>query len=331
MAEKIRDNIYRIKIPLPGLELDQLNSYLLESGKELLLIDLGPDQKNSLEKIKRELKNDINKVKRILFTHFHPDHIGMFKKFRENSERDIKARLSLEETKFMKEYLEEFDTFWDKQIDFARSNGVPEDFISIIKDLKPNPSEKEIYRDIINSNEPLESDEEIKIGDNSLETINTPGHSPGHVCYYDSEKNLLFAGDLLLRNTTPSVVQMKSGKNPLANYLESLNKIKDLEVKLVLPSHGDPYHNHKLRIEELFSHHEERLSKIKKIIGDGRATPYEIAREVDWDVNFPSWEEFPIFQKWLATGETIAHLSLLESENEVIEMSIKDTKHYSLI
>ena len=40
----------------------------------------------------------------------------------------------------------------------------------------------------------------------------------------------------------------QSGADPLDDYLASLARIRRLEVDLVLPAHGDPFHNHRERI-----------------------------------------------------------------------------------
>lgn len=330
MAEKIDSGIYRIKVPLPGLELGYLNSYLIKSEGGCCLIDLGPKKENSLKKIKKELETNPCNINEILFTHFHPDHIGMFNKFRKSSDVKPEVRISSEETRFMKRYLENFDSLWTEQLDFANLNGVPEEITQTIGEVKPNPEEENAYSDIIRLNKPLKDGGEIRIGEHSIRAIKTPGHSPGHVCYYDSKKKLLFVGDHLLKETTPSVVQIKKDENPLNDYLESLDKIKDLEVDKILPGHGEPYRNHNSRVKELIQHHEKRLLEVKSIIGEGKLSPYEIAKKVDWDVDLPNWEDFPLFQKWMATGETLAHLSLLEGRNEVIREKTNGTNRYSL-
>ncbi len=36
-----------------------------------------------------------------------------------------------------------------------------------------------------------------------------------------------------------------------------------------------------------------------------------------WDIDCESWNDFPVAQKWFATGEAIAHLHYLESEGRV--------------
>jgi hypothetical protein len=42
-----------------------------------------------------------------------------------------------------------------------------------------------------------------------------------------------------------------------------------------------------------------------------------LASKVHWNVNYKSWEEFPPFQKYLALGETVAHLNLLKQKGLV--------------
>jgi hypothetical protein len=36
-----------------------------------------------------------------------------------------------------------------------------------------------------------------------------------------------------------------------------------------------------------------------------------------WDIDCESWQDFPVAQKWFATGEAIAHLRYLESEGRI--------------
>lgn len=43
----------------------------------------------------------------------------------------------------------------------------------------------------------LEEKKPLKFGNTSLEVIHVPGHSPGHVVFYDKEDKLLLAGDVL--------------------------------------------------------------------------------------------------------------------------------------
>lgn len=41
----------------------------------------------------------------------------------------------------------------------------------------------------------------IEFGESRLEIIRTPGHSPGHLCFHNSEQGIVFTGDTLFRES----------------------------------------------------------------------------------------------------------------------------------
>ncbi|RPJ13549.1 MAG: MBL fold metallo-hydrolase, partial [Desulfobacteraceae bacterium] len=43
----------------------------------------------------------------------------------------------------------------------------------------------------------------------------------------------------------------------------------------------------------------------------------EVASSMTWDIKFDSWNDFPVAQKWFATGEAISHLRFLEEKRLV--------------
>ena len=47
----------------------------------------------------------------------------------------------------------------------------------------------------------LKDKEVIQFGNYKIESILAPGHSPGHLCYYIAEQNMLIGGDVLFRNS----------------------------------------------------------------------------------------------------------------------------------
>ena len=58
--------------------------------------------------------------------------------------------------------------------------------------------------------------------------------------------------------------------NPLKAYLESLDKVYQLDIELVLPGHREVFRNAKERIQELKDHHRKRLDEIIAILEKGR-------------------------------------------------------------
>ena len=47
----------------------------------------------------------------------------------------------------------------------------------------------------------LDDNEQIEVGDLKLRVLFTPGHAPGHVCFYLAEDNILFDGDVLFQQS----------------------------------------------------------------------------------------------------------------------------------
>lgn len=84
-----------------------------------------------------------------------------------------------------------------------------------------------------------------------------------------------------------------------------------------MPGHRAILHDSSERIAELKHHHEIRLAEIMNILKKVPMTAYQVAGNMHWDVKCNSWEEFPVYQKWFATGEAIAHVEHLATLMEI--------------
>src|SRR5918999_1845137 len=91
-----------------------------------------------------------------------------------------------------------------------------------------------------------------------------PGHTGGHVVYYDDESKTLFAGDQLLPETSPNPLLEASLDEPgerrrsLKEYLKSLQRMAVMELQLVYPGHGDPVTDPGALIASMTEHHLKR-------------------------------------------------------------------------
>ena len=79
----------------------------------------------------------------------------------------------------------------------------------------------------------LEDGDVIDLGGRHIEAVHTPGHSPGHLCYYERERGYLFTGDIVSEGT---LYASYPSTDPEA-YLASVEKISALPVGRVLPAH----------------------------------------------------------------------------------------------
>jgi hypothetical protein len=63
-------------------------------------------------------------------------------------------------------------------------------------------------------------------------------------------------------------------------------------------------------------------------MANGSLSAYEVASRMTWDIKCDSWEEFPLAQKWFATGEAISHLRYLKEKGLIERMRAKKLYWY---
>ena len=136
------------------------------------------------------------------------------------------------------------------------------------------------------------------------------------------------AGDHILDEITPNITLWSYDRDPLKEYLSSLDKVSKYDVELVLPGHrsllGDP----EKRIRELKKHHEMRAEEVVAILAEGPQNAFQVAAKMSWDITYASWDLFPMTQKWFATGEAIAHLKYLEEQGLIQREMDEDAKGF---
>lgn len=329
--KEIIADLFRIQIPLPKSPLKYLNSYLIKGSSKSLIIDTGMNLNECYQAMIQslnELSVDITKTD-FFITHLHPDHIGLVSKLASTS----KVYLSNIENNIVSEstnssyYLLEMNKYLEK-------NGFPESelrgaFNSLNRIfIKTYPVTKEFKKIEFKA---LYDKDIINYGAFKLEGVLTPGHSPGHMCLYDADRKILFSGDHILFDITPNITWWPSMENPLKDFIESLNKIYNFDIKMVLPGHGETGYDHKKRIDEIKDHHKKRVEEIVLAIKKGKKTAYEIAESISWNSRYGGWELFPKTQKYFAVGETISHLIYLEHEGIIKSKITDETIYYTIL
>lgn len=306
---KVAKGIYKIDIPLPNNPLKAINSYLIEGKKRHLMIDTGMNREECRSKLVATINAlgvDLRKTD-FFITHLHADHLGLV---RQLASETSKIYINGLDAQIIKN-----SSTWDVTLKYAAINGFPAEKIKKIVDTHPyryGPVGKVNYTI-------LGEDDTIKAGDYLFRCISTPGHTPGSMCLYEPTEKLLFSGDHIICDITPNISIWFDTDNPLMDYLNSLDKIYKLDVKLVLPGHREIFNNCRKRIEELKNHHIMREKEVLKILNKWpEVTAYFIASHMEWDYA-ESWDRFPEIQKWFATRETLAHLRYLKYKGLIRE------------
>jgi glyoxylase-like metal-dependent hydrolase (beta-lactamase superfamily II) len=144
----------------------------------------------------------------------------------------------------------------------------------------------------------------VKVGDQSLRAIHTPGHASNHVCYLLEGAGLLFSGDHVMQGSTV-VIGPPDGDMQL--YLQSLARLQREPVTHIAPGHGTVIEDAQGEITRLIAHRLQREAKVvERLRRAGRVTLDVLVASVYDDVD-------PRLHP-VAKGSLLAHLLKLEAE-----------------
>ena len=159
----------------------------------------------------------------------------------------------------------------------------------------------------------LQDSQRLRIGAHDWRCIAGYGHAPEHMALHCEELGTLISGDMVLPriSTNISVWDSEPESNPLQQYLDSLERYRPLpQSTLVLPSHGRPFTGLHTRIDQLRTHHDERLAEVMSACASKPTTAAELL-----DVLFR--RKLDLHQITFAMGESVAHLHKLWFEGRL--------------
>ena len=312
-VHEVADGVFWIRMPLP-FALDHINLWLLADGEGWTLVDCGicNDETRGLWRTLRSehLAEDSGRpVKRIIVTHFHPDHLGLAGWL--HSETGAPLWMTQAEWSIGSHlYHDTVGKYSDLQVEMFRDNGLRQDRLEAMSRGGNR------YRELI-SRPPgdfqvITDGEDIEVGAHSWRVIVGTGHAPEHACLYCADLGVLISGDQVLPKITPNISLSASepDANPLQQYLDSLQRFTGLPRNtLVLPSHGLPFHGLELRLQQIREHHLERI----EVLFDACKEPHTAAEMMP--VMFK--RELDEHQIMFAMGECLSHLAYLKHKNRL--------------
>lgn len=149
--------------------------------------------------------------------------------------------------------------------------------------------------------EPIEGEPMLPAGDGRLWAVETPGHSPDHLCFLDVGDSALFAGDLVINGGTVTIPASAGGN--LTQYLQSLRKVIDLQSRRMLPAHGQDVGQPTSLLRSTLSHRMMRERQVLELLAAGVSNPDAIVERLYASVAPPL--------KRAARENVLAHLAKL--------------------
>jgi len=317
---EIEPGVYQLRLPIPHRHPGYVNAYLAQGDKDngYLLVDTGWSTEEAFNSLKGQLAEigvNFEDISQIVITHAHPDHYGLAGRLKHLCHAQV--FLHEQEKDLIKSRYIDMDGLLQQTAQWLHVNGAPPDELTELQtaSLPMLRFVTPILPDVT-----LYGGETITTGYFSFKVLWAPGHASGHICLYEPNRKILFSGDHILPTITPNIgLHPQSGSNPLGDYLDSLNSLKQLEVRLILPGHEHPFTDLKSRIEELIQHHQRRNSEILQTLKAKPKTAYQIATEITWmsDTNGFGWVKLDAWNKRMAVSETLSHLEAMRADKEV--------------
>lgn len=310
-----------LRLPLPFARLNHLNVWILDEGDSWAVMDCGMITPETVA-----LWNDLlagplatKKVRLLIATHCHGDHIGYARKFCALTG----ARFVATRAEWLGAVHRRVETSAGMRAEaneFYVRNGFP------LLDLDTIYAERAAMGDRVDpppeSYQRIANGQELRFGGRDWIISTSGGHAPEHPIFRGTKLPLMIVGDQLLPGISPHIgVQMHEPlENPLGEYLDLLDRLQDTgDDVLVLPSHETPYYGLSRRIAMLRAHHQMRLEQIFDAARSGRNI-YEIASIV--------------FQRAVESGqirhafsETLAHVNYLVAQRLLDRETGRDGIH----
>jgi glyoxylase-like metal-dependent hydrolase (beta-lactamase superfamily II) len=332
----VTPSVWQFVVPIP-FPLRDVNMYALVAEDGWTLVDAGMDTAQAREVFFAGLSKaslDIDHLRTIVLSHYHPDHIGLAKELQQQSGAQVYMhRLDATALWAMMEHPAEQQNARQETATFFASHGVPprEQRLGVENENRGSALRQRTPftlslppRETIQF---VEDGEEIELSHERYQIFWVPGHSDGLISLWRKRDGLFLSTDHVLPRITPNIgIFTPRGRrpNPLQDYLVSLRKVKDLSASMVLPGHRQPFENLADRVAEIESHHARRLQLITDLLKDHPQHAYSVTQQL-FAQRLTSEDALR-----MATAETLAHLEYLRLAGEIQTIQENDLLLYSL-
>ncbi|WP_028973200.1 MBL fold metallo-hydrolase [Spirochaeta cellobiosiphila] len=223
---------------MPNIEILTLNQKMpngnilihptiIYNDNDLVLCDTGyPNQEDQIEKELNRLGFSLKDITKIIITHHDHDHVGSLKAIKDkyntitiiSSENEAMYIENQRKSLRLSQAIEYNKTLDEEHANFGRQ------FVTYLKSIKS-----------------CKVDQKVEEGDYiipGLQVIATPGHTPGHLSFYDENSETFIAGDSLAIEDNKLVIANPEFTLDKEGCIQSINKIAKMEPKKIICYHG---------------------------------------------------------------------------------------------
>jgi glyoxylase-like metal-dependent hydrolase (beta-lactamase superfamily II) len=336
-----------------ALRLGASNVYLLSAGDGFVAVDAGPDYEGAWQSAVEQMSAggiqpaDVGSV---LVTHAHPDHCALASRWQADAGAEV--WLAAAEVAKMQAGGRDPEPARNAILDVLASNGVPEDLLAAVRPMRrdDSASTRTLNRSggaegrlrNLRSVTPehgewpaplrptpatpdrlVDPERTIRLGALRLQPILCPGHTPASTLFLDESTGDLYTGDHVLERITPTPgIQVDEQGNrirSLPQYLRSLEAVRTLAPRRVLPGHGEPFADLAGAVDRIVAVFEQRATRLLRRLAEAPASAWELAHHL--------YPHLRPTATWVVMAELIGLLDLLEERGKATPV-VEDVIRY---
>lgn len=271
-AVEVAEGVFWLRLPLP-MALDHVNAFALDDGDGWTIVDTGFDTGKTRAIWEAALAGPLSgrPVRRVLVTHYHPDHVGLAGWFQARGAELVTTRTTWLFARML--VLDEHPLPVAETLEFWRRAGMeagmlarraaerPFNFCDMVAPLPLG------YTRIADGGR-------IRAGGREWIVRTGDGHAPEHATLWETGGSLVLGGDQLLPSISANlgVYASEPMADPVTEWLESCAAFRTVarDDHLVLPGHKLPFTGLPLRLCQMIDNHLGALDRLMDHLSEPR-------------------------------------------------------------
>lgn len=309
-GERTLPGVWRLRLPVEEPGVPHVNAWAVAAGDGIVLFDCGLYEPGSAKHLERALDMvnlRLEHVRLLVCTHAHHDHYGQAATVVDAAGCELWMHPRHEHTTAV---MDDPAAALERRLEVGRLGGVPAKTLQAFKEARQDKP-LGVKRLVLPDRE-LVDGVEVDTDLGRWIAYETPGHCPSHVCLFCPDQRLLISGDHVIGRVSP-YFDLGYSKDPVGEFLASLDRVDALDARLCLPGHGRTFNDVRAHVVANRDYIADRMAAITAAIAEhGPITAYDIlprAYDVESALRHPAWlltEVFAILRHLEATGVVAA-------------------------